>query len=526
MFQKRIGLRSLLIILSVGSVTLTSLLLLTALWVIQKENIEDSLLSSNIAYARKLADTTDGYFSTAQRELAYSAQQINTLSDKDKLQAETERLRLQSGFFNSVVIVTAKAVIAATSPESLDLVGQKLTSAATRHAIAIKKPFISSPFVSAAGNYVVFISQPIFDDQGHYLGFMGGSIYLKKPSMLSNIISQHFYEDDSQVSIVSDDGTVIYNHDPSLVGAHIAINPELKDKLVHQQSGKYLLTHQGQEYLLGYASLKATGWNIFIYGTSDNVQRILALTAENATWILLTVISLMIALVAWLSSRISMPLEKLAELTRSEDSTRTLKALPGIHAWYAEAANLREAVYHHVLMMVNRVSALNDEAMTDPLTGLYNRRGFKEMTRRYRHSDHHCLIALDIDHFKVINDEHGHDAGDAVLISLAVLLKAVCRESDIINRFGGEEFVIFLPDTALSEAIALAERIRKTVENTDFPYSHQMRLCGGVVSLQDEDNDMDAALRRADMALYDAKAAGRNRVMFSKGGEIYLHQPG
>jgi hypothetical protein len=119
MFQKRIGLRSLLIILSVGSVTLTSLLLLTALWIIQKENIEDSLLSSNIAYARKLADTTDGYFSTAQRELAYSAQQIKTLSDEDKLHAETERLRLQSGFFNSVVIVNAKAVIAATSPESL-----------------------------------------------------------------------------------------------------------------------------------------------------------------------------------------------------------------------------------------------------------------------------------------------------------------------------------------------------------------------------------------------------------------------
>lgn len=169
MFQKRIGLRSLLIILSVGSVTLTSLLLLTALWIIQKENIEDSLLSSNIAYARKLADTTDGYFSTAQRELAYSAQQIKTLSDEDKLHAETERLRLQSGFFNSVVIVNAKAVIAATSPESLDLVGQKLTSAATQHAIAIKKPFISSPFVSVAGNYVVFISQPIFDDQGYYL---------------------------------------------------------------------------------------------------------------------------------------------------------------------------------------------------------------------------------------------------------------------------------------------------------------------------------------------------------------------
>lgn len=161
MSKKRIGLRSLLIILSVGSVTLTSLLLLSTLWLIQKENIEDSLLRSNIAYARKLADTTDGYFSTAQRELAYSAQQIKTLRDEDNLHREAERLRLQSGFFNSVVIVTSQAVVAAASPESLGLVGQKLTSDATRRAIALKQPFISSPFMSAAGNYVVFISQPL-----------------------------------------------------------------------------------------------------------------------------------------------------------------------------------------------------------------------------------------------------------------------------------------------------------------------------------------------------------------------------
>ncbi len=515
-----------MIILSVGGVTLTSLFLLGALWIIQKGNIEDSLMRSNIAYARKLADTTDNYFSTALRELAYSARQISTLDDSDTLHKEADRLRLQSGFFNSVVVVTDDAVIAAASPESLDLVGKKLNSDASKIAIATRKPFISSPFVSAAGNYVVFISQPLFSADGRYLGYLGGTIYLKKKSMLSNILSQHFYEDNSQVSIVSDEGKVIFNHDPALVGTQIPINPDLKEKLLKTQSGKYLLSHQGQQFLLGYASLKETDWNIFIYGTSDNVKHILTLTAANAAWVLVTVVMMMIALLAWLASRISTPLEKLAELTRTDDSTSTLKALPEINAWYAEAANLREAVYHHVLMMVNRVTTLSDEAMTDPLTGLYNRRGFKELTRRYRHSDNHCLIAIDIDHFKKINDAWGHDAGDAVLISLAALLRATCRSGDIINRFGGEEFILFLPDTHLTDAVALAERIRKNVEMTDFPFAHQLRVCAGVVSLQDDGNNMDASLRQADMALYDAKASGRNKVMFSKGGEIYPHSNG
>ncbi len=119
MYRRKIYLRTLLTGLSIGSVILTSGLLLGALFLFQKNNIEESLLDSNIAYARKLADTTDHYLTIAQRELAWSASQIVDLNDVGKLHRETTRLFQQSGFFNSVAVLDRHAVIASVSPESL-----------------------------------------------------------------------------------------------------------------------------------------------------------------------------------------------------------------------------------------------------------------------------------------------------------------------------------------------------------------------------------------------------------------------
>ncbi|WP_338132969.1 hypothetical protein [Kosakonia cowanii] len=165
MFNRKYRLRTLMLTLSVGGILLTSLLLLGSLTLFQKGNIEASLLEGNIAYARKLADTTDRYLATAQRELAYSASLITQLNDKPRLVQETERLRLQSGFFNSVVIVNADAVIAATSPESLDLIGVRLSSAASKRAIkekthSYRNPFFPQPVITSysfPGRYFLLV---------------------------------------------------------------------------------------------------------------------------------------------------------------------------------------------------------------------------------------------------------------------------------------------------------------------------------------------------------------------------------
>lgn len=515
MLHKKMRLRSLLTLLSIGGVILTSGLLLSALLLFQKANIEDSLLEGNIAYARKLADTTDRYLTTAQRELAWSASQIKGLSDLKQLKAETERLRMQSGFFNSVVVVNHNAIIAATSPDSLNLTGMKLHSAASLQAITTRKPFISAPFTSAAGNYVVFLSQPLFSEEGRYLGYIGGTIYLKKQSMLSEILSQHFYTKGSTVSVVSNEGLIIFSHDPTLVGTKMLLSLALQKRLSTTESGHFTLENGGQSYLTGYGTLQKTGWNVFITGTSETVRHILLRTAESAIWFVLGIILLTASVIAFMAGRIASPLEKLADRVRDGGSEAQAESLATVKTWYYEADRLKEAVQEHRHAVAGHLAALNDEAMTDPLTGLCNRRGFSALAAQADSEHEQCVIAIDIDHFKKINDWYGHDAGDAVLVSLAALLRQACRTGDIVSRFGGEEFILLLPDTTLADAARTAERIRETVCATTFPFAGTMTISAGVASRDDQSRDREALLRRADEALYEAKAAGRNTVIIA-----------
>jgi diguanylate cyclase (GGDEF)-like protein len=166
-----------------------------------------------------------------------------------------------------------------------------------------------------------------------------------------------------------------------------------------------------------------------------------------------------------------------------------------------------------------------DSAMTDPLTGLNNRRGFYIQAAQHSEERVQSAIAIDIDHFKKINDRYGHDAGDEVLVSLAGLLRKRCRTLDVISRFGGEEFILLLPGTALNDAAAMAERIREAVSKTSFPFISAMTVSLGVATLS-ETEEKDALLRRADEALYAAKGDGRNRVMISHEGEISRYPAG
>lgn len=516
MFMGKIRLRTLLTLLSMGGVILTSALLLGTLLMFQRSNIEDSLLEGNIAYARKLADTTDRYFSTAQRELAWSAEQITGLTDPQLLKAETERLRLQSGFFNSVVVVNSHAVVAFTSPESLSLIGVKLHSLASMQAIATQKPMISSPFVSASGNYVVFLSQPLFTTDGRYLGYIGGTIYLKKQSMLSDILSQHFYLKGTTVSIVSNDGLIIFSHDPELVGKTMTLSPVLKNRLAVTDSGRFSEASDGQQYLTGYASLHTTGWNIFITGTSATVKHILMSTAENSVWFILGIIILAAAVIALVAGRIVHPLEKLADMVRDGGSDAQAESLASVKTWYHEADRLKEAVQDHRRAVAGHMTALSDAAMKDPLTGLLNRRGFNLLAAEFTNVQELCAIAVDIDHFKKINDRYGHDAGDAVLVSLAALLRKACRATDVISRFGGEEFILLMPHTGILDASQLAERVRTMVSTTAFPFIGSMTISLGVAVLDDCDGDNERLLRRADEALYEAKRAGRNVVFIAR----------
>lgn len=155
-------------------------------------------------------------------------------------------------------------------------------------------------------------------------------------------------------------------------------------------------------------------------------------------------------------------------------------------------------------------------AMTDNLTGIMNRYAFMnlledEAKRSDRYQSHFSLIMFDIDFFKNVNDEYGHDVGDNVLVSLANLVHSCLRDVDKFCRLGGEEFLVMLPSTKVQDAAQIAERVRKAVEDHPFKTVEHLTISLGVVEHRQHERP-SATLKRVDVALYQSKEEGRNRV--------------
>jgi len=176
--------------------------------------------------------------------------------------------------------------------------------------------------------------------------------------------------------------------------------------------------------------------------------------------------------------------------------------------------------------MRRRLHRLNAQlermATTDALTGIANRGHLmdcvdREFSRSRRHNQNLSFVLFDIDRFKDFNDTFGHQAGDTILRMLATLTVGMLRTYDIFGRYGGEEFLLVLPDTSEEDAFLLAERVRTTIEAelaglAGVTQGSIITVSGGVGRLREDDADAAAAIRRADVALYAAKRNGRNRI--------------
>jgi diguanylate cyclase (GGDEF)-like protein len=156
----------------------------------------------------------------------------------------------------------------------------------------------------------------------------------------------------------------------------------------------------------------------------------------------------------------------------------------------------------------------------DGLTQIFNKRHFsealnREVSRALRYRRELSLVMFDLDHFKLVNDKHGHLAGDSVLKTLAATVKARIRGEDVFARFGGEEFAIILPEIDGHNAHQFAEKIRHIVETTDFRFEGtriEVTISMGVATLDPDESDPSQLIKRSDERLYEAKNAGRNCV--------------
>ena len=205
----------------------------------------------------------------------------------------------------------------------------------------------------------------------------------------------------------------------------------------------------------------------------------------------------------------------------AEDALPSLapRAVRGLPEEMLRAAGMLEliAAEQRIAELEAELAAARVAATTDPLTGALNRRGFaaacqSELARARRKGQALALAHLDLDGFKQINDRFGHAVGDRALQHLVASLQAGMRPGDVLCRFGGEEFVLMLPDTGLEEAVATLQRHLATLSVTPVPGTAcTLTFSAGVVCAADEEA-VEVALQRADLATYAAKRAGRNRI--------------
>jgi diguanylate cyclase (GGDEF)-like protein len=192
-------------------------------------------------------------------------------------------------------------------------------------------------------------------------------------------------------------------------------------------------------------------------------------------------------------------------------SERTIRA--------AERANVHDAVVQAAPILANQrnLELAEARAASDALTGLPNRRAADETLKRMvaqagRTVNALSVVLLDLDHFKQVNDLRGHEQGDKALAAVGQILSDALRASDFAARFGGEEFLLLLPDTDRAGAIEVAEKLRRSIERAEIPNVGTLTASFGISTLPGDAVDPEHLLRKADRALYAAKARGRNRV--------------
>ena len=513
--MRKLNLRQLILLLSVS----TALLILANTFYtshqIQRILLIDQTLEANQAYASKTADSVNHFLNAAQQQLAFAAHEIADIqSDTQRLERIATRLKEQTNSFNSVLISNDEGTALSITHPLQHFLGKKLLNDGAAQALQERRPLISKPYQSVTHRLVVFITHPIFGAQGEYQGFVGGSIYLDEKSVLYALLGRHYHTDQSYIYVVDEEGRLIYHQDPQRVGEVIVGNPAVERVIAKEYGSQQVTNARNVEMLAGYAPVSAADWGVV-------TQRSLSATLAGMEGKALAVARfsfpffILILFLVWVVSRwISKPLWQLARSAEDLDSSNATAQISKVSVWYFEAAQLKRAMLRGLEGLNKKLGKLSMETITDPLTGLLNRRGMQVALDEWEKDQlPFSVIMGDIDYFKRINDQFGHAAGDEVLKFVAQQMQGSSRAHDLVCRVGGEEFMILLPSADTQQACKAAERFRKRIESTICSrIGVPITISLGVASWPCGQASIAQVLKHADQALYAAKKGGRNRV--------------
>jgi diguanylate cyclase (GGDEF)-like protein len=538
--KRKVGLLTVLIALAIFSVAIGFFNALYAGYQVQKAQVVKNSLESNLAYSEKLAEFINLYIDSVHRQLTASAGRLSaasisssatpsatssaaSVSSDARAAAVTElsRLASQTQGVSAAMLADASGVVIAHSGQASAV----LSGVKTLQELGMKErrraDWVMPCCTREDQRAALMLVEPIVNPAGAIAGFVAAVVILERGSRLDKLIGEHAYADGTDVYLVNVDGQVLYSHqtsgpDPSvlsLIKADISPTSGPGSAQIKEASGSTMLA--------GYAPITKGKWAVVMQRPLDEaLSPVKSLLAESLR-LAIPAIVLTLILVCALAYAIAHPLTR---LTRALASSKAVDAqdprASTLTTWYDEADQLRQALVATLAQHRREVGRLNTETMTDPMTGLMNRRAldqrFDELVAA---GSPFAVIALDLDHFKQVNDVHGHPVGDKVLISLANTLISSVRQQDRPFRIGGEEFVVIVHAPTADVAMHTAERIRASVAAKPMPDGvGHITVSVGVALWPQHGYSPEAVVKCADLALYASKEAGRNRVTLWKEG--------
>ncbi|WP_369991142.1 diguanylate cyclase [Pseudomonas xanthosomatis] len=485
---------------------------------VQHDALVHISLQTNQAYANKVASSIDEFLRSAQSRLRYSAAQLGEHFDEaGLLQAQAKLLQAQDEDFNSIVIMGADGQVRVAYPDIAQVASHSHHSPQLQQALAAQRPTISPAYTSRGNNLVVLVAEPVFTRDGRFLGIVAGSVFLKKDSGLHTAIAAHYTQDGTFAFVADANRRLLYHPDATRIGAKASGSPTIEAALRGENGTLAAPNYIGIPMLAGFAPVTDAHWAVVAQQPREHALAPLRELMRKVLLYILPASVLGLLLMLWMTYRLTLPLRQLADSALRIAAGEPAEPLHRVDAWYAEAAAIRSALLAGERLLQERFGKLRQQAESDALTGLANRRVLQAALDELMESSRpFAVLALDIDHFKRVNDTYGHDAGDEVLQHLAELLRRSARQQDLPCRVGGEEFTLLLADTGLDDARQIAERIRETVEMADTPHVGKLTLSIGVACRQADTALAETLLKQADDQLYKAKQNGRNRVEVSQ----------
>jgi diguanylate cyclase (GGDEF)-like protein len=511
--SSRIGLRGLVlgfVLLAVLSTLCNSLI--TA-YTVQRDALVHSALEANRAYAFKVASSIDQFLYSVNERLKYSSQRLGSdFANRALLEEEARRLQAQDSELNTVLITDPAGKVLQAYPSAVPI-GSTVSSDELHQALKVRRPMVSQAFTSTSGKLIVFVSQPVFSPTGEYLGLVGGSVFLQQRGVMHSLIGEHHL--DGAFAFVADGNRrLLYHPDQQRIGEVLGWSETVDKALLGDSGTLETVNYHKVPMLAGFAHVQGSNWAVVVQQPREQALAPLGKLMRDMLVRIIPAGVIGLALILLGVMLITRPLRALAGHAIDLSTPNATAELSAINAWYAEAAAIRQALVVQSQQLQQKIGSLNAAAETDPLTGLANRRAMNAALQALDASQQtYSALALDVDHFKRVNDNFGHDVGDLALQRVAQVIRDCTRAGDLPCRAGGEEFCLLLPNTALSTACEVAERIRATLCATAVAQIGTLTISIGVACRDADTPSAPAILKRADERLYLAKQNGRNRIV-------------